>query len=112
MVLEKAGNWEVTDGSELDPAKQPIAAGAQPPTDDEKAAWKKKDLKARTEIIMHLGDRQLQLVRTLETAYEMWELLKTQYQQTNIVSRVLIHKQLNEIQMASYPTTEAFLEAW
>lgn len=112
MVLEKAGNWGVTNGTEPDPAKQPVAASATPPTADEIAAWKKKDLEARTEIILHLGDRQLQFVRTLETAEEMWTFLKTQYQQTNVVSRVLLHKQLNEIQMASYATTEAFLEAW
>ncbi|MCO5594007.1 hypothetical protein L7F22_048026 [Adiantum nelumboides] len=112
MVLEKAGNWGVTNGAEPDPAQQPVAAGAAPPTADEIAAWKKKDLEARTEIVLHLGDRQLQLVRTLETAEEMWTFLKTQYQQTNVVSRVLLHKQLNEIQMASYATTEAFLEAW
>ncbi|MCO5599384.1 hypothetical protein L7F22_053486 [Adiantum nelumboides] len=112
MILEKSGNWGIIDGSERDPAKQPVAPGAQAPTDAEKAAWKKKDLDARTEIILHLGDRQLQLVRTLETAQEMWDLLKTQYQQTNVVSRVLLHKTLNDIQMAAYPTTEAFLEAW
>ncbi|KAI5061161.1 hypothetical protein GOP47_0023666 [Adiantum capillus-veneris] len=112
MILEKAGNWGVTDGAEPDPAKQPVAPGAQPPTDAEKATWKKKDLEARTEIVLHLGDRQLQLVRTLETAHEMWTLLKTQYQQTNVVSRVFLHKQLNDIQMVNYPTTEAFLEAW
>ncbi|KAI5059568.1 hypothetical protein GOP47_0025887 [Adiantum capillus-veneris] len=42
----------------------------------------------------------------------MWTFLKTQYQQTNVVSHVLLHKQLNEIQMVSFPTTKAFLEAW
>lgn len=112
MLLEKAGNWGITDGSEPDPAKQPVPAGAQASTDAEKDAWKKKDLEARTEIIMHLGDRQLQLVRTLEISQGMWILLQSQYQQTNVVSRVLLHKQLNEIQMVTYHTTEAFLEAW
>lgn len=46
MLLEKAGNWSVTDGSEPDPTKQPVRAGAEASTDAEKATWKKKDLEA------------------------------------------------------------------
>ncbi|MCO5582195.1 hypothetical protein L7F22_036085 [Adiantum nelumboides] len=42
----------------------------------------------------------------------MWQLLRQQYQRKNVVSRVLLHKKLNEMSMSSYPTTEAFLTAW
>ncbi|MCO5601029.1 hypothetical protein L7F22_055146 [Adiantum nelumboides] len=59
-----------------------------------------------------LEDQQLQLVRQANVANELWQLLKQQYQRTNVVSSVLLHKKLNEIAMSSYPTTEAFLNAW
>ena len=77
MILEKAGNWGVIDGYEPDPTKQVVLTGGQAPTDAEKAVWKGKDLDTRTQIILHLGERLVQLVWTLETTHEMWTLLNT-----------------------------------
>ncbi|MCO5595443.1 hypothetical protein L7F22_049485 [Adiantum nelumboides] len=88
MLLEKAGNWGVID------------------------AWLKKDLEARTELVLHMGDRQVQLVRQLNTSKEMWDSLQQQYQQTNVVSRVLLHRKLNEVHHKNYNNTKAFLDAW
>ena len=48
----------------------------QPTTEPEATEWKMKDLDARTEIIMHLTDRQFDLVKHLESSKEMWDLLK------------------------------------
>ncbi|MCO5573253.1 hypothetical protein L7F22_027022 [Adiantum nelumboides] len=110
MVLEKSGNLGVVDGTEPNPTNVP--AGQAPAAEAKIDAWNKKDLEARTEIILHLGNKQLQLVRQTKTAREMWNLLKQQYQRTNVVSRVLLHKQLNELSMKSFPNTDSFLDAW
>ncbi|MCO5568445.1 hypothetical protein L7F22_022144 [Adiantum nelumboides] len=112
MVLKKAGNFGVTDGSVPNPSTVVVPAGQAAPTQADIEAWQKKDLEARTDIMLLLEDQQLQLVRQAKTANEMWKLLQQQYQQTNVVSPVLLHKKLNEIIMSSYPTTEAFLNAW
>ncbi|KAI5071812.1 hypothetical protein GOP47_0014063 [Adiantum capillus-veneris] len=112
MVLEKAGNLVVTDGSEPNPSNVAVPAGQAPASQADIDSWKKKDLDAHTEIILHLGDKQLQLVRQTKTAHEMWNLLQQQYQRTNVVSRVLLHKQLNELTMKYFKTTDAFLDAW
>ncbi|MCO5567452.1 hypothetical protein L7F22_021143 [Adiantum nelumboides] len=110
MVLEKAGNLGLVDGSKANPA---IAIAGQAPAPQATIdAWNKKDLEARTEITLHLGDKQLQLVRQTKTAKEMWTVLKQQYQRTNVVSRVLLHKQLNELTMKVFPSTDVFLDAW
>ncbi|MCO5580832.1 hypothetical protein L7F22_034705 [Adiantum nelumboides] len=112
MLLEKAGNWGVVSGSEPNPTTLPVAVGAQPPTQDVIDAWLKKDLEARTELVLHMGDRQVQLVRQLNTSKEMWDSLQQPYQQTNVVSRVLLHRKLNEVHHKNYNNTEAFLDAW
>lgn len=112
MLLEKAGNWGVVSGSEPNPTTLPVASGAQPPTQDVIDAWLKKDFEARTELVLHMGDRQVQLVRQLNTSKEMWDSLQQQYQQTNVVSRVLLHRKLNEVHHKNYNSTEAFLDAW
>ncbi|KAI5064141.1 hypothetical protein GOP47_0021221 [Adiantum capillus-veneris] len=78
MLLEKAGNLGVVDGSEPNPATAPLPAGQVAANQADVDAWKKKDLEARTEIILHLGDKQLQLVRQSKTAHEMWDLLRSQ----------------------------------
>ena len=46
------------------------------PTTEPKAT----DLDARTEIIMHLTDRQVDLVKHLESSKEMWDLLKEHHE--------------------------------
>ncbi|MCO5591850.1 hypothetical protein L7F22_045843 [Adiantum nelumboides] len=112
MLLEKAGNLGVVVGTKPNPATAAVSAGQAAPTQADIDAWKKKDLEARTEIVLHLGDKQLQLVRQSTTAREMWDILKQQYQRTNVVSRVLLHKQLNELTMRSFKSTDAFLDAW
>ncbi|KAI5079673.1 hypothetical protein GOP47_0005152 [Adiantum capillus-veneris] len=112
MVLEKAENLAVTDGSEPNPSNVAVPPGQALASQADIDSWKKKDLDARTEIILHLGDKQLQLVRQTKTAHEMWNLLQQQYQRTNVVSRVLLHKQLNELTMKYFKTTDVFLDAW
>ncbi|MCO5571352.1 hypothetical protein L7F22_025090 [Adiantum nelumboides] len=110
-LLETMELEETEEVVEWDPSGYGLV-GAQPPTQDVIDAWLKKDLEARTELVRHMGDRQVQLVRQLNTSKEMWDSLQQRYQQTNVVSRVLLHRKLNEVHHKNHNNTEAFLDAW
>ena len=48
----------------------------QPTTMPELTKWKNKYLDARMELVMHLADEQIDLVKYLETSKEIWDALK------------------------------------
>jgi hypothetical protein len=69
----------VVDGSKLAPSESD-------PTG--LAAWKLKDFKARSDILLHCGEKQLILLKPLTTSKAMWEKFKQLYERSNKASQV------------------------
>lgn len=48
-------------------------------------AWKQKDVKAKSSLILHCDNREIQFVWSLSTSNDIWEKLKI-YSHTNLAS--------------------------
>ena len=62
MLLTRSELWGVVDGSEPKPGTTNA---------DALAAWQLKDSKARSDIMLHCGERQLLWLKTLKTSTEV-----------------------------------------
>ena len=104
LLLQRAELWDVVDGEgdQISPATAPQAL----------ALWKQKDLAAKMEIIVHLGDRQVQLVRSLPTSNAIWKLLRSTYKHTDLVSQVTLLKRLVNLVMSEGQQASQFIEDW
>mgnify|MGYP000444513912 CR=1 FL=1 len=70
-------------------------------------------LDARTEIIMHLPDRQVDLIKHLESSKQMWHLLKEHYKQlTNKTTKVLSFRYLVTLEMKEDNSLDAFISKY
>ena len=56
--------------------------------------WKAQDTSAQMELILHCNDRQVQMVRTLKSAREIWLFFEKSYQHTDLVYQVSLIKRL------------------
>ncbi|KAH7443565.1 hypothetical protein KP509_02G040300 [Ceratopteris richardii] len=66
LILKRANLWDIVSGI------TPRPAHGNPNLDD----WNARDLWAQAEILLHLGDRQAQMVRPCQTAAEIWTTLR------------------------------------
>jgi hypothetical protein len=103
MLLIRSELWSVVDDTE-----------ASPPSDDiiGFTAWKLKDSKARSEILLHCGEKQLIALRPLATSKIVWDRLKQIYEKSNKASQVQLHKQLCRMTMSDNDDVVVFLESW
>lgn len=62
MLLIRSELWTVVDGSEASPPASDVAG---------LTAWQLKDSKARSDILLHCGEKQLILLRPLKTSKEV-----------------------------------------
>ena len=69
LILERSDLLDIVSGKDAKLAEEP-----------ELKEWKKKDLEARIEIIMHLSDEQVDLVKDLESSKEIWDTLKDRHE--------------------------------
>ena len=60
----------------------------QPKTTPELEEWKRKDLDAHMELVMHLTDEQIDLVKDLETSKEIWDALKERHEPSDEPQRI------------------------
>mgnify|MGYP002775250692 FL=1 len=67
--------------------------------DNELKQWKSRDLDARMEIIMHLSDEQVDHVRDLETAQQMWEYLRKLHQPSDGTTKIFSYRTLMNLEM-------------
>ena len=74
--------------------------------------WKRKDLAARTELLLALGDRQVQMVHDCATSHEVWDLLRTHYEHTYLSSQVTVHRSLINLKMQDNQSAIQFLDDW
>ena len=88
LILERANLKELVDGSM-----------SIPKIDNELKQWKSRDLDARMEIIMHLSDEQVDHVRDLETAQQMWEYLRKLHQPSDGTTKIFSYRTLMNLEM-------------
>lgn len=85
MLLIRNDCFSVINGTYPDPGPgDPVLQGT----------WKVKDDKARADLILHCGNAQIQLVRSLTTAKAVWDKLQSTYELTDLASQVSIYKRL------------------
>ncbi|MCO5552058.1 hypothetical protein L7F22_005568 [Adiantum nelumboides] len=75
ILLEKQDLLTIADSTTLQPDPADVAAVA---------AWKKHDLSARLELLLHMEDAQTQTVRTLTIAHEIWKRLESTYERKDV----------------------------
>lgn len=103
MLLVRSELWTVVDGSEVAPTASD-ANGI--------SAWKLKDSKARSDILLHCGKKQLIDLNALDTSKAVWNRIKQLYERSNTASQVHLHKQLCHLQMSESDDVVEFLETW
>jgi hypothetical protein len=77
LILERSDLLDIVSGKDAKPAKE-----------SELKDWKKKDLEARIEIIMHLSDEQVDLVKDLESSKEIWDTLKDRHEPSDRMTKI------------------------
>jgi len=75
-------------------------------------AWRLKDSKARSDILLHYKEKQLIALQPLATSKLVWDHLKQTYEKSNKASQVQLHKQLCHMMMSNNEDVIAFLESW
>lgn len=103
MCLKRVDLWGVVSGTEPDPGNANAA------TQD---AWKVKDHSTQTEIVLHLSDKQVQLIRLITTSKEMWDFLKREYEHTDLPSQVTLLKRLINLEMKDEQSADTFVDDW
>jgi hypothetical protein len=75
-------------------------------------AWKSRDLKVRSNFILHCGYHQIQLIISLETFQQIWAKLKSTYKHKHNASQVGIHKHIFCLSLSKSQSLIEFLEEW
>ncbi|MCO5547043.1 hypothetical protein L7F22_000484 [Adiantum nelumboides] len=76
------------------------------------AEWTTKDNIAHMEIILHCGDRQVQMVRSLKLAEALWSFFQKTYEHTDLVYQVSLIKRLVNTNMQEGQSATKFVDAW
>ena len=71
----------------------------QPKTIPELEEGKNKDLDARMELVMHLTDEQIDLVKDLETSKEIWDALKERHEPSDRTTKINTLRHLVTLEM-------------
>ena len=101
LILERADLKELVDGSM-----------SIPNSENGRKQWKSKDLDARMEIIMHLSDEQVDHVRDLETAQQMWEYLRKLHQPSDGTTKIFSYRTLMNLEMQEGEQLDVFISKW
>lgn len=102
LLLKRAALWDIVNGI----TQKPDAA------DPGLADWTAKDLQAQAELMLHLGDRQVQMVRRCQTSAEILTFLCTNYHHEDLITRVTALKQLLAASLTEQQATPQFVEDW
>ncbi|MCO5569408.1 hypothetical protein L7F22_023120 [Adiantum nelumboides] len=102
LLLKRATLWEIVDGTIPKPA----------PNSPDLADWTAKDLQAQAELMLHLGDRQVQMVRRCQSSQEIWNFLHSAYHHEDLITRVTALKKLLGSALNEHQDTAKFLDEW
>ena len=81
----------------------------QPTTIRELIKWKNKDLDAHMELVMHLTDEQIDLVKELETSKEIWDALKERHKPSDRTTNINTLKHLVTLEMEESEGIDTFI---
>ena len=101
LILERANLKKLVDGS--------ISIRS---TENGLDQWKSRDLDARMEITMHLNEEQVDHVRNLETAQQMWEYLQKLQQPCDGTKPIFSYRTLINLEMQEGEQLDASIRKW
>ena len=81
----------------------------QPKTTPELEEWENKDLDARMELVMHLTDKQIDLVKDLETSKEIWDALKERHEPSDRTTKINTLRHLVTLEMEESEGIHTFI---
>ena len=98
LILERSDLLDIVSGKDKQPAEEP-----------ELKEWKKKDLEARIEIIMHLSDEQVDLVKDLGSSKEIWDTLKERHEPSDRTTKINTLRNLVTMEMHEDESIDALI---
>ncbi|MCO5604374.1 hypothetical protein L7F22_058539 [Adiantum nelumboides] len=99
FLLKRAALWDIVSGT----TPKPTANDAD---------WLAKDLQAQSELMLHLGDRQVQMVRRCQSSPEIWAFLRSTYHHEDLITRVTALKKLLLAVLTEHQDISNFLDDW
>ncbi|MCO5578682.1 hypothetical protein L7F22_032526 [Adiantum nelumboides] len=99
LLLKRAALWDIVSGTTPKPAAND-------------ADWLAKDLQAQSELMLHLGDRQVQIVRRCQSSPEIWAFLRSTYHHEDLITRVTALKKLLLAVLTEHQDISKFLDDW
>ena len=99
LMLKRADLWNVVSGTTQ-------------PTETNNTEWTAKDLQAQTELMFHLGDPQVQMVRRCDTSAEIWKVLRSTYHHEDLITQVASLKKLLISSVTENQEITKFLDEW
>ncbi len=99
LMLKRADLWDIVSGT-----TQPSATNT--------AEWMAKDLQAQAELMFHLGDPQVQMVRRCNTSAEIWAFLRSVYHHEDLITQVASLKRLLTASLSENQEIIKFLDEW
>ncbi|MCO5607751.1 hypothetical protein L7F22_061951 [Adiantum nelumboides] len=99
LLLKRAALWDIVSGTTPKPAAND-------------ADWLAKDLQAQSELMLHLGDRQVQLVRRCQSSPEIWAFLRSTYHHEDLITRAIALKKLLLAVLTEHQDISKFLDDW
>ena len=99
LMLKRADLWD-------------IVCGTTQPTATNTADWMTKDLQAQAELMFHLGDPQVQMVRRCNTSAEIWTFLCNNYHHEDLITQVASLKKLLASSLTENQEIIKFLDDW
>ncbi|MCO5559434.1 hypothetical protein L7F22_013034 [Adiantum nelumboides] len=100
LLLKRSSLWKIVNGT------QPKPGPNSPDLND----WTTKDLQAQSELMLHLGDRQVQMVRCCETSAEIWAFLRSTYHHEDLITRITVLKKLLSAILLEQQNTQKFVD--
>ncbi|MCO5599430.1 hypothetical protein L7F22_053534 [Adiantum nelumboides] len=99
LLLKRAALWDIVSGTTPKPAAND-------------ADWLAKDLQAQSKLMLHLGDRQVQMVRRCQSSPEIWAFLRSTYHHEDLITRVTALKKILLAVLTEYQDISKFLDDW
>ncbi|MCO5601917.1 hypothetical protein L7F22_056043 [Adiantum nelumboides] len=99
LLLKQVALWDIVSGTTPKPA-----------ADD--ADWLAKDLQAQSKLMLHLGDRQVQMVRCCQSSPKIWAFLRSTYHHEDLITRVTALKKLLLAVLTKHQDISKFLDDW
>jgi hypothetical protein len=74
--------------------------------------WKIKDLDAKTDIIIHISNRHVDLMKDLESSKEIWDTLKDIYAPSDRITKVMSLCHFMTLQMKEEDSFDYFINKY